>query len=404
MGKPALAERVISPQPAPSLPRLLLVGEHPPALAAACGDMACSVERVATGAEALEAAGGEVVLIAASLPDGSGVDAMRALLARSPETLAVLRSEGVSPAAGRRLREAGAWAVIGGGDWSGGAQVIEAAVALAAARRQAASARGALARANRLQIVGQLSAEIAHEVNNVVTFLSTNLHYLSDLSAWRADRRRELLSALDASADPAAVRAQLLTWLHEDEGDERRCLEETLEGARQIRRIARELRDLSRGGRAVEPRVFSLEAVVREALKYASVRAGPGVALRLRVEGEARAVGQRDRVVQLVLNLLINALNAVGERGVVAVAVRALGDRVEIAVEDSGGGVPPELEARIFEPFFTTRPEADGTGLGLSICRDIAAEHGGAIRLEPQPEGARFVVTLPGAGGLVALP
>jgi len=104
----------------------------------------------------------------------------------------------------------------------------------------------------------------------------------------------------------------------------------------------------------------------------------------------------RDRIVQVVLNLLLNAADATHEGGHVRLAVSAGTDRVRIVVEDDGEGVAPAIRSRLFEPFLTTKEVGKGTGLGLAVCRGVVESAGGAIYLdESYTEGARFIIELP---------
>ena len=111
----------------------------------------------------------------------------------------------------------------------------------------------------------------------------------------------------------------------------------------------------------------------------------------------ARAYANGNQIQQIVVNLLVNAVQAVGQKGRVTVTTGlGPGGRARLVVADDGPGVPAQIAGRIFEPFFTTKPEGQGTGLGLSICYRIAEEHGGSIHYEPVPEGgASFVVEIP---------
>lgn len=99
----------------------------------------------------------------------------------------------------------------------------------------------------------------------------------------------------------------------------------------------------------------------------------------------------------MILNLVLNALDAVGPEGRIAIRSRAdNGGRVVLEVEDNGCGIPPEHLPRLFEPFFTTKPVGRGIGIGLSTCYNIIQAHGGEIGVDSTPgKGARFTVMLP---------
>jgi len=109
----------------------------------------------------------------------------------------------------------------------------------------------------------------------------------------------------------------------------------------------------------------------------------------------------QSRLVQVLLNLLINAADAMGGRGTVTLRGRVEGDgeAVELSVEDSGPGVAEADRGQIFDPFFTTKEPGRGTGLGLSISRNIVEAYGGTLALAPSQAGAKFVLRLPLFGG-----
>ena len=99
---------------------------------------------------------------------------------------------------------------------------------------------------------------------------------------------------------------------------------------------------------------------------------------------------------QVFLNILVNAAHAIEKQGEVAIVTRSLGDRVTVAISDTGCGIPQEIQNRIFEPFFTTKEVGKGTGLGLSISYDIIKKHGGSIEVaSTQGCGTTFTITLP---------
>jgi signal transduction histidine kinase len=215
-------------------------------------------------------------------------------------------------------------------------------------------------RQSRLAAMGEMAATLAHEVRNPLGGM------------------------------------ELFTRLLIDE------LAEQPRGRRLAEQIARGIQDLNHlvsnileYGRMPEPRLAwtSVGGVIEEAFSVV----GPSLQAGIRVElPEARELHwwlDRALVTQVLLNLLRNAGEAMGERGVLRVAAAADQRLLRIVVEDSGPGIPPERAATIFDPFFTTKER--GTGLGLAVARAAVLAHGGDLTLEPGAAGARFVVSLP---------
>jgi signal transduction histidine kinase len=137
-------------------------------------------------------------------------------------------------------------------------------------------------------------------------------------------------------------------------------------------------------------------ALVGRVLDLLAAQAEPaGVRLERHVDGVPPVMGDVVRLQQVLMNLVLNAIEATGE-GWVRVEAYGKEGEVVVTVEDSGPGVPRELRQRVFEPFFTTK--ASGSGLGLPLVHTIIQQHGGAIALEEGAAGgARFVVHLPAA-------
>jgi two-component system NtrC family sensor kinase len=223
-----------------------------------------------------------------------------------------------------------------------------------------------LVQAEKMAAVGQLAGGVAHEINNPLGGILAFAQLMSQDE--RSESDRESLRLIQ----DAAVRAK-------------RIVESLL-------RFSRRPRDEERGE-------IDLARVAEDALFLVQpqLKAGPVEVLR-RLE-PARALGNANLLQQVAVNLLVNAVQAVGGRGRITIATRPCGpDRVELVVSDDGPGIPADVASRIFEPFFTTKPEGQGTGLGLSICYRIVEDHGGTIRHDPAPEGgAAFVVQLPAA-------
>ncbi len=265
----------------------------------------------------------------------------------------------------RRLREA---------ERAAQEERLSALERLAESERLRLRAERERAEVERLVLVGQLASGVAHEVNNPLAFVKSNLHYLE----------RELL---EEDGPP-------------DKGELRELLDETRQGVLRIQQIIMDLRRFAQEGDVATEPGSSAEAI-EEARRMASVR--------LRSLGEVVVdvtpglpevrLGQR-YLVQVLVNLLLNAADAVEEavpprRARIGVRARRVEGGVRLEVEDNGAGIAPEVLPRLFEPFFPTRPPGKGTGLGLALCHDYVARTGGTLTAENRPEGgARFVLTL----------
>ena len=248
--------------------------------------------------------------------------------------------------------------------------------------REVAGLRSRLVTSGRLAAVGELAAGIAHEINNPIAFIHANLNQLQ--RHWKV-----LGAALQAArADPES-RAML------GEGEE--LVSESLEGIDRIAAIVRDIRGFSHAGRA-QRSVADPRPLVESALRMAA----PQLGSRVRVEKDFSPVPgihcAPQEIQQVLINLVLNACQAIEGGGTIRVGVRGESGQVVLSVEDDGCGIPPELIDRIFDPFFTTKSVGEGTGLGLSISYEIVRRHGGEIEVESVPgRGSAFRVRLPAA-------
>lgn len=223
-------------------------------------------------------------------------------------------------------------------------------------------------RKERLVSLGEMSGQVAHEINGCLAAL--RLH-LAAAEAHETHHPAPRAALADASA----------------------CVD----------RIAGLVDEIRRFGRPDELRQpVAMDEVARAALRLM----GPWIARTartdLRIETTPPVMGHRGRLVQVAFNLLRNAAEALDACGrpydarCIVVATHADGHHAVLSVQDDGPGIPEDLRARAFEPYFTTKSTEHGTGLGLSIAHDIVVAHGGELRLDDVPGGGtRAVVRLP---------
>ena len=261
-----------------------------------------------------------------------------------------------------------------------------------------AQAQNQLLQSERMATIGQLAAGVAHEINNPISFVNSNLctlqRYADDLlrllaayeeaEAALPERPRADIGRLKALIDPA--------YLRDDIGH---LMAESLDGLQRVKNIVQDLKDFShvdeseREWADIEAGIDSTLRMVANELKY-----------KAEVVKQYAGIGPIEcypsQLNQVFINLLINAAHAISGGGRITIRTGQEGDAVWIEVEDTGQGIRPEHVERIFEPFFTTKPVGKGTGLGLSLSYGIVQKHGGRIEVRSVlGEGTVFRVVLP---------
>jgi signal transduction histidine kinase len=233
----------------------------------------------------------------------------------------------------------------------------------------------------RLESLGVIAAGIAHEINNPLSFVRTNLAYLT--------RVAEIVRKHAADFEPAE-RSEL--------AELEEVVQESIAGVDRIAGIVASTRRLSRRPDATRAAI-DLNHVYREAARLVTFDSGRVGVFEADLESELPAAwGSADQLGQVILNLLINAKQAVRESspGRVRVVTRSTPETVELCVHDDGPGVAPDARERIFDPFFTTKTPDEGTGLGLAIAHDVVRAHGGSLELcDSELGGACFRLRIP---------
>lgn len=244
-----------------------------------------------------------------------------------------------------------------------------------------------LNRAERMAAIGMLAAGVAHEINNPLAYVTTNV-------AYSIERVRYLDELLSGPVVQVASAASLRVLL----GPLENALKEAHEGTARVAAIVRDLRTLSRDDeddRASTPLTSALEMAINMAESEYRFRA--------KVIRDFSSIGlvygTHTRLVQVFLNLIVNAAQAFQEddpsRNQITVRAYPSGATTVVLVSDNGPGIPSDRREQIFAPFFTTKAVGQGTGLGLSICHSIVYSVGGTIEVEStEGVGATFRVIL----------
>lgn len=247
-----------------------------------------------------------------------------------------------------------------------------------------------LYQAEKLASVGQLAAGVAHEINNPIGFIRSNL---SSASAYvrQIAQLRQAVGSGDAALAAAWKKADMDFVLE----DFAALLEESVAGADRVARIVTDLKGFSNIDHGEEESI-DLNESIRTVCNVAGNRISQHAELVLEL-GELPALRCRPgHINDILLALLLNALQAVGEHGVIRVATALAGADIRIDISDNGCGIAPENLSRIFDPFFTTRDVGAGTGLGLTVCRDIVKAHDGRIEVASTlGAGTTFTIYLP---------
>jgi len=277
-------------------------------------------------------------------------------------------------------------------------QIKEVSQQLAAAYQELKATHSQLLHQEKMASIGQLAAGVAHEINNPIGFISSNIStmqkYLDRLTGFLAQQSAGLEQVAPPELKEELSEARRKLKIDHLLLDSHSLLAESQEGAERVRVIVQNLKSFSRVDEAQASWVDlneCLESTINIAwneLKYKTTL--------VRDYGELPAIKcHPQQLNQVFLNMLVNAAHAIETRGEITVSSRREGDLVAVAISDTGGGIPEEIRSRIFEPFFTTKAVGKGTGLGLSISYDIIEKHGGSIEVESSPAGTTFTIRLP---------
>ncbi|HUU41538.1 MAG TPA: ATP-binding protein, partial [Desulfatiglandales bacterium] len=288
-------------------------------------------------------------------------------------------------------------------------EIEENEKALEKAYAELKSTQAKIIHSEKMASIGQLAAGVAHEINNPTGFISSNLNTLEDYEkdltslincykAFFSEFKKDMITAenqteiFEKMGHMAKLEKEIdLDFILEDTP---KLIKECQEGARRIKQIVFDLKDFAHPG--------------DQELKYADINKILDSTLNI-VWNEIKYKATVDKnygdlpdvqcypqqLNQVFMNVLVNAAQAIEKEGKITIATRALNGRVEIAISDTGVGIPKENIPKIFDPFYTTKDVGKGTGLGLNVAYNIIKKHQGSIYVNSEVgKGTTFTVRL----------
>ena len=262
-----------------------------------------------------------------------------------------------------------------------------------------------LLQAEKMASVGQLAAGVAHEINNPIGFVNSNMHTLSEYVATYQMIFQQLNDVLlkdtDAHQDEAIkqlrniIQQQDMEFINSDISE---LITDSKDGLIRVAEIVKGLKLFSRVD-SDEMQSYNLNDCVRTTLAMVNNQLKYICSVETHLGSIPHIMMNMGKISQVVTNLLINAGQAIestGVQGTITITTRELDGYIELSVQDTGCGIESSHLDKLFNPFFTTKPEGQGTGLGLSISFGIAQEHGGTLHASSKDgEGSCFTLCLP---------
>ena len=281
------------------------------------------------------------------------------------------------------------------------AQINRQVAELQAANDKIADTQAKLIQSEKLASVGQLAAGVAHEINNPIGFVRSNLTTLTEY----VETYQTLLKAYQSLSSLAEEeRSRHITEIRKIEDTEdiefinediTELLKDSVDGTARVRDIVQGLRDFSHAGGQSRTRC-DLNRCIESTLKIVKNGLQNKCTIETSLQPVPEVMANTGEINQILMNLMVNAGQAVGDNGLITVKTAIHNNSVQIDIQDNGPGIDPSHLDKLFDPFFTTKPVGEGTGLGLAISYGIIQDHDGEIEVNSElGVGTTFTIRLP---------
>ncbi len=267
------------------------------------------------------------------------------------------------------------------------------------------AAKSQLYQSEKMASIGQLAAGIAHEINNPIAFVMSNFSPLDEYVETMSkllNMHNAFMDSIDKKDEFATetLKSSISSFSEQADinfvlDDVRSLVADSQDGLARVKDIITNLKNFSHVD-GVESEQTDIHDNIESTLKILHYQTKMGIEI-IKDYGDLPYVNCNPGLInQVFMNIIQNAIQALGEQGSIQIKTRQSGNNVEISIKDNGPGIPEDKINEIFNPFFTTKPVGQGTGLGLSMCHNIIKKHKGKIEVSSQPgEFTEFIITLP---------
>lgn len=262
------------------------------------------------------------------------------------------------------------------------------------------STQAQLIQSEKMASLGQLTAGVAHEINNPISYSYSNLACLSE-NITEFFKLDEFMCKQVSSSEEVTHLISAYQMLRRDIDadylitDTPELLADTIDGIERVRKIVNNLKKLSYKGDD-DFIICNVNDCIKDCLKLLANELKYTMEINLSLNDCGDILGQPSELSQVFINLFINASHACGKGGLLSISTNEIDGNIEALIRDNGQGIEEEALSKIFDPFYTTKPIGEGTGLGLPVSHGIIEKHNGRILVESEiGEGTTFIISIP---------